>query len=353
MPRMLLKDLTPFMQSLSRVRQKRASRIKALLERCTYISLSLTSIVTFSLSSDYFQELIKKSQQDLDSTFKKIYGVHYEQNTKLFMDFFVDLTSYYRGTTGSDINGIMDAFFTKLMGRMFQIMNTQYKFTESYLSCVSRQVDELRPFGEVPEKLKPQIRKVLIHARTFSKALFDGRDVIHMLKTAVSASENCKNHLVKLKYCSWCKAMTSLKPCYKFCTDVHKSCLVDITRVNTLWQGYIGALNDLLEKQTGPTNIQDVISRLNLKISLGIMNFQDSQKMEEVKKKVRKWTSWFSEKFCSCFAYLIEAKIVKSIPNVFGILLRGFHNTVLACVCLVLKPRVISIVYLLLRSSVL
>ena len=67
----------------------------------------LHKFVTFSLSSDYFQELIKKSQQDLDSMFKKIYGVHYEQNTKLFMDFFVDLTSYYRGTTGSDINGIM------------------------------------------------------------------------------------------------------------------------------------------------------------------------------------------------------------------------------------------------------
>ena len=244
--------------------------------------------------TDYFRGLIKKSQQDLDAMFQKIYGLHYQKNTEIFMDLFVDLINYYNGATSADVNSIMDKFFTSLMSKMFQIMNTQYQMSDSYLNCVSRHMEKLQPFGDVPEKLKPQVRKVLIHARTFAQALHVGRDVVHMLGNAVSSSEDCENHLVKLKYCSWCKAMTSLKPCFKFCTDVHKGCLADVTKVNTQWQSYMVALNELLEKQTGPTNIQDVITQLNLKISFAIMNFQNPAKMKDVKEKVREEIGLYS-----------------------------------------------------------
>lgn len=220
--------------------------------------------------------------------FEKIYGNHYLQNTKIFMDLFVDLTNYYNGATKSDVTNIMNEFFTNLMRRMFQIMNDQYQFGSSYLDCVSKQMENLEPFGDVPQKLTPQVRKVMIHARTFAQALHEGRDVIHMLENAISSSKECKNRLIKLKYCSWCKAMTSLKPCFKFCTDVHKGCLADVAKVNAQWQTYMEALNAILEKQTGSTNIQDVMTQLHLKISFAIMNFQSAEKMKEVREKVIK-----------------------------------------------------------------
>lgn len=216
--------------------------------------------------------------------FEKIYGSHYVQNTKIFMDLFVDLTNYYNAATSSDITNIMNSFFTNLMRRMFEIMNDQYQFSDKYLDCVSRNMDKLTPFGDVPEKLTPQVRKVMIQARTFTQALHAGRDVIHMLENAIS-SKDCKNQLIKMKYCSWCKAMTSLKPCFKLCTDVHKDCLADVAKVDPQWQRYIATLNTILEKQAGPTNIQDVMTRLHLRISFAIMNFQ-TEKIEDVRKKV-------------------------------------------------------------------
>ena len=240
-------------------------------------------LISFCLG--YFRGLIKKSQQELHTMFEKIYGSHYVQNTKIFMDLFVDLTNYYNGATSSDVTNIMNTFFTNLMRRMFAIMNGQFQFSDKYLDCVSQHMEKLTPFGDVPEKLTPQVRKVMIHARTFTQALHAGRDVIHMLENAIS-SKDCKNQLIKMKYCSWCKAMTSLKPCFKFCTDVHRDCLADISKVNTQWQRYIAALNEILGKQTGPTNIQDVMTRLHLKISFAIMNFQ-TEKIEDVRKKVR------------------------------------------------------------------
>lgn len=235
---------------------------------------------------DYFRGLIKKSQQDLDTMFQKIYQSYYQQNSKIFMDLFVDLIEYYDGQSDSDVNGIMDKFFSNLMSRMFQIMNARHQFSDSYLDCVSQHMKELKPFGDVPEKLKPQVRKVLIHARSFSQALFAGRDVVHMLESAVLPSTDCEKNLVKLKYCSWCKAMTAIKPCFEFCSDVYKGCVADLAKVNTQWENYIQALTELLERQIGPNDIHDVVTRLNVKISFAIMNFQQEEKMKAVKEKV-------------------------------------------------------------------
>lgn len=236
--------------------------------------------------TEYFEGLIKKSQQNLDTMFKKIYVNYYLENSKLFMDLFDDLRDYYAGKTSADVNSIVDNFFSDLMIRMYKIMNKDSQLSDSYLACVSKQMDNLRPFGDIPAKLKPQIRKVLIYAKSFSQALFAGRDVVHSLRIAAVSSKDCEDNLVKLKYCSWCKAMTTIKPCHKFCTDVYRGCMADLAKVNTEWGKYMKALRELLEKQSGPTNMHDVVMRLNLEISFAIMNFQSQDKLKEVKQKV-------------------------------------------------------------------
>lgn len=265
--------------------------------------------VTFLFCPGYFRQLIKKSQQELDSMFKKIYLEYYTQNSKIFMDLFVDLMKYYNGETSSDVTNIMNKFFSTLMRKMFQIVNSRYQFSSSYLDCVSKHMEKLEPFGYEPGKLIPQVRKVLIFARAFTKALDDGRDVIHMLENAISSSKDCKNQLIKLKYCSWCKAMTSLKPCFKFCTDVHKGCLADVAKVNSQWQRYITALNDILEKQTGPNSIHDVMMRIHIKISFAIMNFQNPNKMKEVKEKVKEILTYH----CFYLRFLMNFCITHSV----------------------------------------
>lgn len=234
---------------------------------------------------EYFEGVIKKSQQNLDRMFKKIYVNYYLENSKLFMDLFDDLRDYYAGKTSDDVNSIVDNFFSNLMIRMYKIMNKDSPLSDSYLACVSKEMDNLEPFGDIPAKLKQQVRKVLIYAKSFSQALFAGRDVVHSLRIAAVSSKECEYNLVKLKYCSWCKAMTTIKPCHKFCTDVYRGCVADLAKVNTEWAKYMRALKELLEKQNGPTNIHDVVMRLNLEISFAIMNFQSQDKLKEVKQK--------------------------------------------------------------------
>ena len=109
--------------------------------------------------------------------FVRTYGLLYQQNSHIFTDLFKDLRDYYKGR---DVNLVdaLDAFFTTLLQRMFELLNAQYSFDQAYLQCVSEYMDELKPFGDVPQKLSVEVRRSFIAARTFVQGLSIGRDVI-------------------------------------------------------------------------------------------------------------------------------------------------------------------------------
>jgi len=90
---------------------------------------------------------------------------------------FQDLERYY-STGGVDLSEALDTFFHRLYQKMFQVLNSQYKFDEKYLNCISKHMDELKPFGDVPKKLTVEIKRSFIATRTFVQALSNGKDVI-------------------------------------------------------------------------------------------------------------------------------------------------------------------------------
>ena len=122
-------------------------------------------------------ELIDKSSKDLHEMFLKTYGQLYQENARIFADLFRQLKAYYRG---GDMNlvDVLDGFFATLMQRMFVLLNVQYTFGERYLQCVTEHMDELKPFGDVPQKLAVQVKRAFVAARTFHQGLAIGRDTI-------------------------------------------------------------------------------------------------------------------------------------------------------------------------------
>jgi len=109
--------------------------------------------------------------------FVRTYGQLYKQNAEMFADLFDDLKQYYKGSNVNLLD-ILNNFFKNLLERMFELINTQYLFDADYMSCVTRHMEELKPFGDVPSKLKRQVKRAFIAARTFVQGLATGRDVI-------------------------------------------------------------------------------------------------------------------------------------------------------------------------------
>ena len=98
-------------------------------------------------------------------------------NSEVFANLFRDLRSYYKGKDSSLVD-ILNKFFINLLQKMFELLNAEYHFDEDYLHCVTRHMDALKPFGDIPQKLKLQVKRAFIAARTFVQGLAIGRDVI-------------------------------------------------------------------------------------------------------------------------------------------------------------------------------
>lgn len=77
--------------------------------------------------SEFFTDLLAKSKLKFHKLFQKTYGIIYERNSDVFIDFFRDLESYYdRGEV--DLERALQKFFSQLYQRMFTVFNAQHSF---------------------------------------------------------------------------------------------------------------------------------------------------------------------------------------------------------------------------------
>jgi len=116
--------------------------------------------------------------------FVRTYGMMYVQNAQLFKDFFSALKRYYTaGGAAVHLDAMLADFWADLLERMLRLVNVQYDFTPAYMECVSRHTDQLQPFGDVPRKLRVQLARSFVAARTFTRGLALMPEVVNRVST--------------------------------------------------------------------------------------------------------------------------------------------------------------------------
>ena len=138
-------------------------------------------------------------------------GVMYQKNADVFQEYFQDLKLYYEKGNLNPADST-SSFFTTLYQKMFkvllqieplteigeltkhlQVLNTQYTFDGLYLSCVAENIDQLRPFGDVPRKMATSVKRSLVAARALVKALRSGHEITQqMLKVITRQMMFCR-----------------------------------------------------------------------------------------------------------------------------------------------------------------
>ncbi|XP_002022291.2 glypican-4 [Drosophila persimilis] len=223
--------------------------------------------------NDIFSELLVESKAQFHTMFMRTYGVIYQQNSYVFSDLFKELENYFaRGRV--DLMEVMDKFFNTLYQKMFTVLNTQYAFDEKYMRCVSEHMKELKPFGDVPDKLSVQIKRSFVATRTYGQALATAADVAKKVLN-IRLNADCTGALTKMQHCGACKGYTE-KPCTNYCVNVIKGCLHYQHEFDGEWENFALAMDKVAERLLGSFNIVMVVEPLNIKISEAIMNFQDS-----------------------------------------------------------------------------
>lgn len=222
---------------------------------------------------DYFNEMLTNSKREFHDMFKRTYGMIYEQHSYVFTDLFDQLERYY-AKGGVDLEDALDTFFNTLYQKMFTVLNQQYQFDEKYLSCVGDHMKDLKPFGEVPNKLTNQLKRSFVATRTFSQSLSRASEIITKMAN-IDTSADCARAVMKMSYCPACQGLPELKACSNYCINVMKGCLAYQGELDAEWNKFIKEMGRVIDRLLNPFNIQKVVEPIDIKISEAIMNFQE------------------------------------------------------------------------------
>lgn len=133
---------------------------------------------------------------------------------------------------------------------------------------------ELKPFGDVPEKLTGQIKRSFVATRTFEQALTSAAEVARNMANFKPGAE-CTGPLTKMQQCGVCKGFVE-KPCSNYCVNIMRGCLNHFVELDNEWDNFVQQMDKITERLLGPFNIVMVVEPINIKISEAIMNFQVS-----------------------------------------------------------------------------
>lgn len=140
------------------------------------------------------------------------------------------------------------------------------------MDCVNEHMKQLKPFGDVPEKLTGQIKRSFVATRTFEQAVFSAAEVTRNMASARPGPE-CTSALTKMQQCGTCRGYVE-RPCSNFCVNVMRGCLNHFVELDAEWDNFVQSMEKLTERLLGPFNIVMVVEPINIKISEAIMNFQ-------------------------------------------------------------------------------
>uniref|UniRef100_A0A8D0KVY5 Glypican 4 n=1 Tax=Strix occidentalis caurina TaxID=311401 RepID=A0A8D0KVY5_STROC len=259
---------------------------------------------------EFFKELLENAEKSLNDMFVRTYGRLYMQNSELFKDLFVELKRYYVGGN-VNLEEMLNEFWARLLERMFRLVNPQYHFTDEYLECVSKYTEQLKPFGDVPRKLKLQVTRAFVAARTFAQGLAVARDVV----SKVSAVSSGTRALLKMMYCPYCRGLVSVKPCYNYCFNVMRGCLANQGDLDAEWNIFMDSMLLVAERLEGPFNIESVMDPIDVKISDAIMNMQEnsmqvSQKVDGSRRHLGFiYLMCFISLFLSIYIFFLKQKL--------------------------------------------
>uniref|UniRef100_A0A8C8CUI5 Glypican 2 n=1 Tax=Oncorhynchus tshawytscha TaxID=74940 RepID=A0A8C8CUI5_ONCTS len=220
---------------------------------------------------EFFRELIDLSEKSMNQMFTKTYGRLFTQNANVFQELFVELRRYYSGGSVS-LTEVLSEFWSRLVERVFSLVNPQYQFSDEYLECVNKHAEQLQPFGDLPRKLGLQVSRAFIAARALVQGLATGRDIVNK----AAKVHWCVRALMRQWYCPLCRGMPSLRPCHALCLNVMKGCLANTADLDTEWNNFIDALYQVSEKLEGPFNMELAADSISVKVSEAIMHMQEN-----------------------------------------------------------------------------
>ncbi|GIY22778.1 glypican-5 [Caerostris extrusa] len=211
--------------------------------------------------------MIQVAENSTNALFLDVYQSIEAQARVPLGQVYADLLAYMSGKD-VDLEERVNSFFDTLFPVAYHhaVNMNQKDFSESFKECLRDGRVEVRPFGDLSDKIGAQVTRSFEAARTFLEALQLGLEVINTTEH-MDFGPDCSEAFVRLMYCPQCQGFLQVKPCAGLCLNVVRGCLASVSELDDSWSEYVSALERLTSGMVGTYNIEHVLSTLDTKIS--------------------------------------------------------------------------------------
>ncbi|CAG7724148.1 unnamed protein product [Allacma fusca] len=220
-----------------------------------------------------FKALLTRAHASFHAMFEKTYGMLYIQHAHVFHELFATFDAYYEAGKGS-LDDKLNNFFAILTRKMFEVLNSQYEFSDAYLSCAAIVIND-KQGNDLHRQIVSSLRRSFVATRALAQGLHDGNAVLTSLQK-LEVSPDCLLSLSQMLHCPICLEARAYKPCIQVCTKVSSGCLSGTFVMTRPWTEFITAIEGIIDRLLGPYNVEAVVEPIHIKISEAIMNFQES-----------------------------------------------------------------------------
>ncbi|XP_032297934.1 glypican-5 isoform X7 [Coturnix japonica] len=218
-----------------------------------------------------FEMLIKLAENYTSTLFCNAYRNMAAEAATRVQEFFTDIALYIFGTdisTKECVNRFFDNLFPVVYNHMINPGLTDV--TLEYAECLQMVRRDIRPFGDIPEKVIRQMGRSLLPSRNFLQALNLGIEVINTTDH-LHFSKDCSRALLRMQYCPHCQGLILSKPCMGYCLNVIRGCLAYVAEVDLHWQGYIQSLEELSSAMHGTYDVEHVLLNFHSLVNDALM----------------------------------------------------------------------------------
>uniref|UniRef100_A0A803YL79 Glypican 5 n=2 Tax=Meleagris gallopavo TaxID=9103 RepID=A0A803YL79_MELGA len=215
--------------------------------------------------------LIKLSENYTSTLFCNAYKNMAVEATTRVQEFFTDVALFVFGTdirTEEFVNRFFDTLFPVVYNHVINPGLTDV--TLEYAQCLQMARRDIRPFGNIPNKVIGRMGRSLLPSRNFLQALNLGIEVINTTDH-LHFSKDCSRALLRMQYCPHCQGLILSKPCMGYCLNVIRGCLAYMAEVDLHWQEYIPSLEELSSAMHGTYDIEHVLLNFHSLVNDALM----------------------------------------------------------------------------------
>ncbi|XP_043236884.1 glypican-5-like [Amphibalanus amphitrite] len=157
------------------------------------------------------------------------------------------------------VTEFFDELFVVTYGRGAQLNAT-------FASCLREKRLDIRPFRDVPFRMKEKLLRTFGLAKFYLQSLYGGLAVLNTT-THFQCTESCYQALTRLSYCQLCRGHSQVRPCNEFCFNVMRGCMAPLSTLNESWQTYVEVLRKLATSLQAGNNVETYLLKLYVNIS--------------------------------------------------------------------------------------